>query len=409
MKVMAVVAVMASALVWTSGSWASVSFSYGPSQDYVGVVNDRGVYYIGLRCFREPPTVGWEFGPDGYNDVGPGYIFATAAALPHLGRWETKTRDYIDVTVSDTRNGGWGKFSMHTAQYPVGLQEVQGGLCFDPSRGGMQPDYGSGVYTSEIIEGPAINAGVFELGIRVYLARNENGSPNQIARVTYRYRIDDARVRVWTNVTSCPYDCSLLYVKEPKFTVSDYWNTTQHTYVAAACTNVRCSNAPDWWPNYTCAQIYGEVRPDVETSKCPDQSRQQVWFKYDNTGTVSGDCYYACTWVLAQAAGTYTPDAALDYWGIGWQGLDKWAVYAEGADRWGYDPDPHCNRSWDSLRRWELARWSVGSPDGSISNWAGFHGWTGGSGLTDCQNLLRHVPSYPVSYFNHFEYQFLIS
>jgi hypothetical protein len=398
------------ALVWAGGASATVSFSYGPNQNYVGVVNDRGVYYIGLRCFREPATINPnELGPDGQNDVGPGYIFATAAVLPHLGRWETKTRDYIDVPLSDTRNGGWGKFGMHTARGVGNLQDVQTGLCFDPARSGMQPDFGSGVNAWEIIQSPALNAGVFELGIRVFLARQENGSANTIARVTYRYRIDDTRVRLWTNVTSCVNGCSGLYVKEPKFTASDYWNATQHTYLAAACTNVRCSNAPEWWPNYTCAQISGTVSPMDVTSKCPDTTRQEAWFKYNMTGTIAGDCYYACTWIRAQAAGTYTPGAAVNYWGIGWQGLDKWAVDETNAARWGSDTDASCNQSWNNFRRWEVARWSPHPGDGSTSDWIGFHGWTGGTGLTDCQNLLRLVPSSPVSYFNYFEYQFRIT
>jgi hypothetical protein len=417
-KLLLAAAAAVAALTWTTGAFGAVSINFydgdatnGVNPDYVGITNDRGVYYVGLTCFRENAVINpGEQGPDGRNDVGPGYIFATAAVLPHLGRWETKTRDYIDVTLSDPRNGGWGKFGMHTARSVGGLQEVQNGLCFSAGRSGMQPDFGAGVSSSEIIQWPALNAsGEAELGIRVFLSRQENGQANQIARVTYRYKIDSTRVRVWTNVTSCVNGCSGLYVKEPKFTANDYWNTTQHTYLAAACTNVRCSNAPTWWPNYTCAQIYGSVSPMDTTSKCPDTSRQQAWFKYNTSGSISGDCYYACTWILAQAASTYDASATLNYWGIGWQGLDKWAVDEESAGRWGSDPDTHCNQSWNEFRRWEVGRWSVGSPDGSISDQIGFHGWTGGIGLTDCQNLLRLVPSTAVSYFNYFEYRFRIN
>jgi hypothetical protein len=400
-----------------------VDGSNGRSPDFIGVVNDTGVFYIGLYCFREdyssiPPIPGtggrrvnsWELMEDGRNDVGPGYVFASAAILPN-GSWQTKTRDYIDVTTSDTRNGGWAKFNVHTARGPAPkMSEVQGGLCFNGSRT-QQPDFGSGVTGSQVLYGPSINgAGQAVVGIQVSLARNESGSAFSVGTVTYEWTIGSRTVELRTTVAPT----GTWWAKEPKFTVSDYFNDVPYNWLVLTCNDANCGTGQGM---FVCRQITGAKDPKHETILCPHAKREQVWFKDNNTGSVASDCPNRCTWVLARGG------SGGSYW-AGGAGLDAWAANAATQPRWpeAQPPGPngypaYCSgtTTFSPIRRWEGARWwpsgQAGvtdpwpSPDGSTTDMALFHGWTGGTGLTDCQNLFRPVPS-GSQFANYFQFEF---
>jgi hypothetical protein len=403
-----------------------VDGSNGQSPDFIGVVNDTGVFYIGLYCFREdywsippiPATGGRRVRPedlmeDGRNDVGPGYVFAAAAILPN-GSWQTKTRDYIDVTTSDTRNGGWAKFNVHTARgTEPKMSEVQTGLCFNGSRN-QQPDFGSGVTGSQVLYGPWINgAGQAEVGIQVNLARKEGqGSAFSVGTVTYQWTIGNRTAELRTLVTPT----GSWWAKEPKFTVSDYFNDAPYNWLVLTCNLTDCSTtqAP-----YVCKQITGEKDPPHETILCKHPNREQIWFKDNNSGSVASDCPNRCTWVLGRGG-----SAGGSYW-AGGLGLDAWAAHAARQARWseakplGSSYPSYCsgNVDFSPIRRWEGARWwptgqanpigfpAVPSPDGSTTDMALFHGWTGGTGLTDCQNLFRPVPS-GSQFGNYFQFEF---
>jgi hypothetical protein len=402
----------------------------GASPDYIGVVNDTGVFYIGLYCFREnyssippiPATGGHRVNPgelmeDGRNDVGPGYVFAAAAILPNNQGWQTKTRDYIDVSLSDPRTGGWAKYGLHTARSSApNMSEVQVGLCFNGGRD-QQPDFGSGVTSSQVLYGPYINgAGQAEVGIRVNLARKEYSGAVSVGSVTYQWKIGSrtAELRTAVNPTCCSW-----YAKEPKFTVNDYFNDVPYNGLVLTCNLSDCGTGQ---PAFVCAKITGQKDPVHETIKCRNSYREQVWFKYNDSGNVGTDCPYRCTWVLARGSSNFDPNFST-YWANGW-GLDAWAADAAGMARWpgAQPPSPagypsYCSggTTFAALRSWEGGRWTPNgqagvpdprpSPDGSTTDQVGFHGWTGGTGLTDCQNLFRQVPG-SVEYDNYFQFEF---
>jgi hypothetical protein len=413
------------------------------SDPYFGVVTSRGVYYIARQCYNEAPTANRSAADMGNfgNQIGPGYIFAASSVDPD-GNWRTKTRDYLDLSMSHPRNGGWFKFGVHVARtvaYPEGvyLKELQTGICLPHVSGptdigeSKDPFYNGGVSHSVVTAGPTISGSQVVFTIDVYL----NDGYDDVVKVTYNYRIEDTRVRLWTAVRqlcnngACPSGHGTVYVKEPKFTVNDYgYNSADPTwspynYLLGVSVSSVFPGGWDyacWSKNGATHRIYAPTATLGQTLFCADYAlkpnqwryRQQVWFKYNDTGSVPTDCPQRCTWLIAKGATSGDPSAGLGDWtGVG-LGLDQWAVNE--APRAAYAPassqPSYCTSQYSDLR--DFRRWEIGgggpstSGDGTTVAQVYLHGWTGGSGLGDCLNLLRQMGSSSTTYANYFEISF---
>jgi hypothetical protein len=448
-RTLVMVALVGATLALAGPAHAAVSIVWpnnNPTSDpYFGVVTSKGVYYIARQCYNEAPTAGRngaDMGAFG-NEIGPGYIFATSSVDPD-GAWRTKTRDYLDVSQSDPRGGGWAKFGLHVARsvpYPEGVyyKELQTGICrpyaSGPSDPGESKDpfYYGGVSHVDGVVGPFVSGAEVVFGINVYL----NDGYDDVVKVTYNYRIDDTHVRLWTAVQqlcnngACPSGHGTVYVKEPKFTISDYgYNSADPTWSPYNYNlGVSVSSVfPNGW-DYACwnaagtsYRVYAPTATFGQSLHCanydtkPNQwrYRQQLWFKYNDTGSVTSDCTQRCTWVIAKGASSGDPaTAALGDWTNAGLGLDQWAVneatripYKDASTQPSY-----CTSHYPSDLR-DMRRWEIGgagpstSPDGTTVLQAGLHGWTGGSGLSDCQNLFRVMGSSGSVYANYFEFSF---
>jgi hypothetical protein len=395
-------------------------------------VNDRGVYYVAKTCFSE----------NGNNDVGPGYIFEASASSPS---WHRGTRDLVDwngntgaqlgsAPVEDPRNGGWLKFGFHEArayQVEPGVQndpnwkywikDVSNGNClrhYAPYYN-QQPNYGAGVSRSWVSEAPFIDsAGAAEFGIAMRL----NDGLADVVEVEYRYKIDSTKVHVVTRVAElCPNgggcNGNTVYVKEPKFVVSDANNAYPYNMLYT----LNSSGA------YACNSpyaIYGSSDPTQRTVQCGDTNaapdRRTAWFKYGTftQNPQTENCTNRCTLVLAMAASSGTPATTTYRWYGGpdtaWYGLDEWARRSKARAAFGSASEvvpgftghsANCSNGTDAFRRWEVWRWSA-PPSGPVSDQVGFHGWEGGSGPQDCLNLFRAMGPSGETFYNYFELSF---
>jgi hypothetical protein len=292
-------------------------------------------------------------------------------------------------------------------------KEVQGGLC----RGDypeQQPSYGAGVSGSSF--DPPYYDAAGELVLHVTATLNDGLA--DVARVTYNYRIGNSAVRLWTSVTElCDWGQGCngypVYVKEPKFTVSDNANDTPYNFLGDVT-----SSGQNACNGYGWVSVLGDPNSTTRVLQCPEPDREQAWFKYDNLGTIQDDCYATCTWVIAKAATSGDPDtASIVRWYGGdtpWYGLDEWARLSSGRAAFGgpndaipgyQPPSGDCGNGVNYFRRWEIGRWSP-NPDGRTSDQAGFHGWEGGYGLTDCQNLFRQMGPFGETFSNYFQFEF---
>jgi hypothetical protein len=447
-----------------ASSAAAISIVYPNNNSlndpYFGIVTANGVYYIARQCYNETPgepRLPQDMGAYG-NEVGPGYIFAAASLDYDTPRvWRTKTRDYLDVSANDPRSGGWFRFGIHEArQQPDGylgsIRELQTGICqagrsgsTDPGEQG-QPFYGAGVSHWGGTVGPYISNGQAVFEITDYL----NDGISDVLAVTYKYRIDDAGVRLWTNVRQLCNNgyCASggrVFVQEPKFVASDYaYSATDNTDLAYnyllgvsvrpsgnygyACSDngfnswwvtgpdadaVNSSKQCDWYiPGNPAGPQPGDY-PSGTTfgdSVARWQYRQQIWFKYANYGTIAGDCRpRACTNILAKGASSADPSASTNYWTNTGLGLDAWGVAEATQPKPSYGSQKaSCSTSYGTTdlrdkRRWEILRWGHNkSPDGTDSDQVDFHGWEGGPNIVDCQNLYRAMGSSTANYANYF-------
>jgi hypothetical protein len=97
-----------------------------------------------------------------------------------------------------------------------------------------------------------------------------------------------------------------------------------------------------------------------------------------------------------------------------WWGLDEWARLSTSRAAYGTATEQipgyqavskNCSNGINSFRRWEVWRWSP-APDGSTATQAGYHGWEGGYGLTDCLNLFKLMGPYGEAFRNYFNISF---
>jgi hypothetical protein len=420
-----------------------------PAADpYFGVVTNAGIYYIARQCYNERPDGARRDVDMGYfgNQIGPGYIFATAS-VDRDGAWRTKTRDYLDVASSDSRSGGWARFSIQITRqggYPGQGQvykDLQVGVCrpgasgpSDPGEPGP-PFYGSGVSRVGGVVGPYISGGEAVFAIDVYL----HDGVTEVLKVTYNYRISETAVRLWTGVQQlcgggfCPAGGGRVFVKEPEFSVSDYaYSTNDGTDTPY---NWLLGVAPFPWGSWNFAcwnnalsnyRINAPYAVRGNTLHCADyrsellnewRYRQQMWFKYADSGQgVGTDCNpRKCTWVVARGATGPGPGAGVNYWTDTGLGLDQWAKDVAGQPPFA-GGSGYCLSNYPSdlrdQRRWEIGGWGPYAPSGSpppegvSSVQAGFIGWNGGTGPSDCLNLFRPMTSTAAVYSNYFEISF---
>jgi hypothetical protein len=387
---------------------------------YIEVTNSQGRFWVRKTCLT------------GTNNIGPGYIYQANAFTP-FGEY-IKTSDTVDIYMSDSHSGGWGKFGMHFTRGMNGpFISLENSVCKGQKSG--DPFYGAGASDSWMTEPLTIDptSGEARFGIAVNL---DDSVQHAIVQVIYHYRIGPSYARVWTTVIENPARAPVTtpgawgWAKEPKFSVDDNGNQQPYDQLV-----MHDSDGVT-----VCNSIEGAGwDPRCGTAQCGDASRADAVFGY-----LSSD--YGSVQVIAKGHSNGVPGGGTqaNWYGAG-MGLDNWAAvsYANPGTRPSLDANyiaqcassatcaaAHCcsstgggtNRSYCSGegRRWELIRWSANKYDASTkrcdlntpvtpTTGALFHGWEGGSGGNDCYNNffsfgLTTESTY--SYSNYFQYKF---
>lgn len=405
--------------VGSEGEDVTSGASFAAAPTYVDFTNASGRFRIYTTCLGPDATKPQYLGHEG--TVGPGYVATMWDAKGRVITDDTAVLSYVGPNSGAT---GIGQFGFHLARVPQDgtpftagnaddrrAFQVSGRFCNANRRPSDYGGYnGFGVRSSKVTDAPHVDMrGIVRFAMDVVLGDDRA----DLVDVRYTYEIAGHDAKMWIRVTNlCDHGkCGAggdAFVKEPKVIAGvnprspdDVGYELMTTFGAggfvgeSTLANNHWKGACGESPNYPAPDTrceYGGQNPVGKTGQCDDPARAKVRFWSGKTACAEDP---ACLVVSARAADT--EGGATVPWSGSGKGLDAWAAanVAENRDRAATEDSPAggaktaCggNAAARVNRRWEMAGFAKTAGCSYTTAIVAFHGWEGGTGIFDCENL----------------------